>query len=267
MSRRSASSKVLRRRGGSRLRPWRAPRCLPCPRAAAAAAAAPPEARRGERRHLGHLGQHRLVGQPAVRHRRQRRPNGADQRVREAVPEHQGHAWCPRRPTPTPTGPRSPPQISGGSSTPDVFMGDVIWPAQFGAHQLALPLSTVPARRATGAGSRPAWSRAPPTRARSTARRCSRTRASCTTARTCSPRRACPVPTTWEQLETDAATLVHAGQAKYGFVWEGDSYEGLTCNFMEYLTDAGGAATNSAYTTGHAELAPPPSRRSRSCAA
>ncbi len=25
-------------------------------------------------------------------------------------------------------------EISGGSSTPDVFMGDVIWPAQFGAH-------------------------------------------------------------------------------------------------------------------------------------
>ena len=31
--------------------------------------------------------------------------------------------------------------ISGGSATPDVFMGDVIWPAQFGAHQLAVPLS------------------------------------------------------------------------------------------------------------------------------
>ena len=32
-------------------------------------------------------------------------------------------------------------QSSGGSATPDVFMGDVIWPAQFGAHQLAAPLS------------------------------------------------------------------------------------------------------------------------------
>ncbi len=32
--------------------------------------------------------------------------------------------------------------ISGGAATPDVFMGDVIWPAQFGAHQLAVPLST-----------------------------------------------------------------------------------------------------------------------------
>jgi multiple sugar transport system substrate-binding protein len=32
-------------------------------------------------------------------------------------------------------------EISGGATTPDVFMGDVIWPAQFGAHQLALPLT------------------------------------------------------------------------------------------------------------------------------
>ncbi|MBV8431356.1 MAG: extracellular solute-binding protein, partial [Solirubrobacterales bacterium] len=32
-------------------------------------------------------------------------------------------------------------EISGGSSTPDVFMGDVIWPAQFGEHGFAVPLS------------------------------------------------------------------------------------------------------------------------------
>ena len=32
-------------------------------------------------------------------------------------------------------------EISSGSSTPDVFMGDVIWPAQFGADGLALPLN------------------------------------------------------------------------------------------------------------------------------
>src|SRR6202451_2322093 len=32
-------------------------------------------------------------------------------------------------------------QIAGGSTTPDVFMGDVIWPAQFGAHQLPVPPS------------------------------------------------------------------------------------------------------------------------------
>jgi len=35
---------------------------------------------------------------------------------------------------------------------------------------------------------------------------------------------------------------------KDGFVWEGDSYEGLTCNFMEYLASAGGSPTNSDYS-------------------
>jgi multiple sugar transport system substrate-binding protein len=55
-------------------------------------------------------------------------------------------------------------------------------------------------------------------------------------------------PTTWEQLETDAVTLVKDGKVKYGFVWQGASYEGLTCNFMEYLTSAGGAVTNTDYT-------------------
>ncbi len=56
------------------------------------------------------------------------------------------------------------------------------------------------------------------------------------------------VPATWEQLEADSVKLVQAGLVKYGYVWEGDSYEGLTCNFMEYLTDAGGSPTNSAFT-------------------
>src|SRR5262249_61788103 len=32
-------------------------------------------------------------------------------------------------------------QISGGASSPDVFMGDVIWPAQFAHSGLAVPLS------------------------------------------------------------------------------------------------------------------------------
>src|SRR6266700_1170495 len=39
--------------------------------------------------------------------------------------------------TPAGNGTASP----SGSATPDVFMGDVIWPAQFGAKQLAVPLS------------------------------------------------------------------------------------------------------------------------------
>jgi multiple sugar transport system substrate-binding protein len=138
-------------------------------------------------------------------------------------------------------------QISGGSTTPDVFMGDVIWPAQFGAHQLAVPLSQyLPASY---------WAKfAPGLVAGATYKGqiygsplfedqgFMYYRKDLLAAAHMTP------PTTWEQLETDAVTLVKDGKVKYGFVWQGDSYEGLTCNFMEYLTSAGGAATNTDYT-------------------
>jgi multiple sugar transport system substrate-binding protein len=139
-------------------------------------------------------------------------------------------------------------EISGGSSTPDVFMGDVIWPAQFGAHQLALPLSSqLPASY---------WSRFAPGLVQGATYKGQvygsplfedqgflYYRKDLLAAEHMS------APTTWEQLQSDSVKLVHDGKVKYGFVWQGDSYEGLTCNFMEYLTDAGGSPTNSAYTS------------------
>ena len=139
-------------------------------------------------------------------------------------------------------------EISGGSSTPDVFMGDVIWPAQFGAHQLAVPLSQyLPSSY---------WSKfAPGLVAGATYKGAIygsplfEDQGFLYYRKDLLTKDGLPVPTTWEQLETDAKAVLAKGQAKYGFVWEGDSYEGLTCNFMEYLTDAGGAATNSGYTS------------------
>ena len=139
-------------------------------------------------------------------------------------------------------------QISGGSSTPDVFMGDVIWPAQFGAHQLAVPLSQYLPQSY--------WSKFAPGLVQG---------ATYKGAVYGSPlfedqgflyyrkdllaKEHLSVPTTWEQLESDSVKLVHAGDVKYGFVWQGDAYEGLTCNFAEYLADAGGSPTNSNFTT------------------
>ena len=104
-------------------------------------------------------------------------------------------------------------EISGGSSTPDVFMGDVIWPAQFGAHQLALPLSNyLPASY---------WSRFAPGLVAGASykgqvygsplfedqgfmyyRKDLLAAAHMT------------VPTTWEQLETDAETLAPRRQGQ-----------------------------------------------------
>ena len=138
-------------------------------------------------------------------------------------------------------------QISGGASTPDVFMGDVIWPAQFGAHQLAVPLSNyLPASY---------WAKfAPGLVAGATYKGqvygspLFEDQGFLYYRKDLLAKEHMAVPQTWEQLETDASTLVKDGSVKYGFVWEGDSYEGLTCNFMEYLTDAGGSPTNVAYT-------------------
>ncbi len=138
-------------------------------------------------------------------------------------------------------------QISGGSATPDVFMGDVIWPAQFGAHDLAVPLSKyLPSSY---------WSSFAPGLVQGASYKGQvygsplfEDQGFLYYRKDLLAKAHLSVPTTWEQLETDAKTLVSSHAVKYGFVWEGASYEGLTCNFMEYLRDAGGTATNSDYT-------------------
>lgn len=52
------------------------------------------------------------------------------------------------------------------------------------------------------------------------------------------------VPTTWAQLGSEAASI-QAGQRKtdskfYGLAFQGKSYEGLTCNALEWLASSGG---------------------------
>ena len=138
-------------------------------------------------------------------------------------------------------------QISGGSSTPDVFMGDVIWPAQFGAHQLAVPLSQyLPSSY---------WSQFAPGLVQGASYKGQvygsplfEDQGFLYYRKDLLAKEGMSVPQTWEQLESDATKLMKDGLVKYGFVWEGGSYEGLTCNYMEYLASAGGAATNSDYT-------------------
>jgi multiple sugar transport system substrate-binding protein len=138
-------------------------------------------------------------------------------------------------------------EISGGSSTPDVFMGDVIWPAQFGAHQLALPLSDyLPA--SYFAQFAPGLVQGASYNGKVYGSPLFEDQGFLYYRKDLLAKENLPVPQTWEQLESEAAQLQKAGLVKYGFVWQGASYEGLTCDFMEYLTDAGGTATNSAYT-------------------
>src|SRR5271165_6678572 len=137
--------------------------------------------------------------------------------------------------------------ISGGAATPDVFMGDVIWPAQFGAHQLAVPLSTyLPASY---------WAQFAPGLVQGASYKGQvygsplfEDQGFMYYRKDLLAKAGLQPPQTWEQLESDATKLMKDGLVKYGFVWEGGSYEGLTCNYMEYLASAGGAATNSDYT-------------------
>ena len=137
--------------------------------------------------------------------------------------------------------------ISGGASTPDVFMGDVIWPGTFGAHGFAVPLSKYLPKSffnqfapglVAGATYKGQVYGAPFFQDQGFLYY----RKDLLTAAHMA------VPKTWQQLETDAAALVKAGKVKYGYVWEGDSYEGGTCDFMEYYADTGGQVLNSTDT-------------------
>ena len=138
-------------------------------------------------------------------------------------------------------------EISGGSATPDVFMGDVIWPAQFAAHQLAVPLSDyLPqsywSQFASGLVQGASY------KGKVYGSPLFEDQGFMYYRKDLLSKAGLQPPTTWEQLESEAKTLVSKNLVKYGFVFQGASYEGLTCNFMEYLTSAGGTATNSDYT-------------------
>ena len=130
-------------------------------------------------------------------------------------------------------------QISGGAG-PDVYMGDVIWPAQFGAHQLAVPLSkylpasywaTFAPGLVAGATYKGQVYGAP----------LFEDQGFLYYRKDLLAKDNLPVPTTWEQMVSDAKTMQSKGQVKYGYVFQGADYEGATCDFMEFLADAGGS--------------------------
>jgi multiple sugar transport system substrate-binding protein len=138
-------------------------------------------------------------------------------------------------------------EISSGSSTPDVYMGDVIWPAQFGHDGLALPLSKyLPASF---------WDRFAPGLVAGATYKGQIYGAPFFLdggflyyRKDLLAKMHLPVPKTWAQLKQEALELKKAGLVKYGFVWQGAAYEGLTCDWMEYLSDAGGSVFNANLT-------------------
>ncbi|MFI2184461.1 ABC transporter substrate-binding protein [Streptomyces sioyaensis] len=149
-------------------------------------------------------------------------------------------------------------QISGGASTPDVYNGDVVWPAQFGKAGLALPLT----------GRLPAgfWNRFTPGLTKSMTYQGKVMAAPFFTdqaflyyRKDLLAKAHLPVPTTWEQVQKTAAKLQAKHLVKYGYVGQGASYEGLTCDWTELMTDAGGRALDASQK--HAAIDSPQSLR------
>lgn len=137
-------------------------------------------------------------------------------------------------------------QITGGGG-PDVFMGDVIWPAQFAAHQLAIPLSKyLPqsffSRFANGLVSGATY------KGQVIGAPFFEDQGFLYYRKDLLKKYGLAVPTTWEQLLSESKTLQGKGAVKYGYVFQGADYEGATCDFMEFLADAGGQVLNQAQT-------------------
>lgn len=130
----------------------------------------------------------------------------------------------------------------GAAPSPDVYSGDVIWPAQFAEAGLALPLDRyLPASF---------WSRFEPEFVKA--------------ARYNGRIYAVPFfasqgvllyrkdlvpnpPRTWGELVQVAHLLLARQRVQYGFVWQGAPYEGLTCVWTEIAADAAFAAHQAPY--------------------
>jgi multiple sugar transport system substrate-binding protein len=139
-------------------------------------------------------------------------------------------------------------QIAGGSSSFDVYNGDVVWPAQFAKAGLAQPLNSyLPASF---------WSKFSPGLVSSLTYQGKIMAVPIFTdnaflfyRKDLLAKAKLPVPTTWQQLQSEAETLQKDGLVKYGFTAQFDSYEGLTCDWTEFAADAGASSVNSAGTT------------------
>ena len=130
-------------------------------------------------------------------------------------------------------------QISSGSTTPDVYSGDVIWPAQFANAGLAMPLDQYFPSSITS-GIIPGGIQADTYQGKLYAVPWFTDAGFLYYRKDLLQKENLPVPTTWPQLLQEAQTLQSKGDVKYGFVWQGAQYEGLVCDFVEDLAGAGG---------------------------
>ncbi|MBR7834286.1 ABC transporter substrate-binding protein [Actinospica durhamensis] len=145
-------------------------------------------------------------------------------------------------------------QISGGSSSFDVYNGDVTWPAQFAKASLALPLNSYFDQSywntfSNGLVSSLSY------KGQTYAVPLFTDNAFLFYRKDLLAKAHLPVPTTWEQLQSEAETLQKDNLVKYGFAAQFDSYEGLTCDWTEFAADAGATSVNSDGTSSSIDTA------------
>jgi multiple sugar transport system substrate-binding protein len=131
-------------------------------------------------------------------------------------------------------------QISGGSSTPDVFLGDVVWPAQFAKAGIAQPLSDYLKSDYWNTFA-PGLVQSATYKGKVYAAPFFLDESFLFYRKDLLAAHNLPVPKTWDQVMSESKTLQQAKAVKNGFDFQGNSYEGLTCNANEFIADAGGS--------------------------
>jgi len=130
--------------------------------------------------------------------------------------------------------------LRAGSTTPDIFAGDVIWPAQLAGQNVLLPLDqyfpasvqkqyipgTIQDVHYNGKLYGMPWFT---------------DFGMIYYRKDLLQKYHLPVPQTWATLQTEARLLVTKKAVKEGFVFQGSQYEGLVCDALEYVNGAGGA--------------------------
>ncbi|MEU6113030.1 extracellular solute-binding protein [Streptomyces sp. NPDC047117] len=131
-------------------------------------------------------------------------------------------------------------QVASGSPSPDVYMGDLAWPAQFAENSLALALDPLLPKGY--------WQRYPEELVRALTYQGQvyafplyLDEAFLYYRTDLLHKHGLRPPGSWEELATTATKIQRAGDADFGFVWQGTVYEGLTANVAELVADAGGS--------------------------
>lgn len=134
--------------------------------------------------------------------------------------------------------------LSKHDATPDVYEGDVVWPYEFAHDKYALPLSEyLPGSfwdrfgAEEGAASGKSVVRAMSYQGEVYGIPEFIDEGFLYYRKDLLARAHLKPPATWEQLVADAKALKRKGLA-YQFVWQGNNYEGLTCDWYEILADA-----------------------------